>query len=362
MRPQCARAAVDAARFEMREEEISARMDAPGVFLVEREDGVVVYAGVGKNAASECAAYARRCEREEPLYVRFEELAKSARASVLKAKFKSAVEALGYVPEDNAAAAATAAAAASEKKQFQFTAQQLRTLQNQGFVVLDDAFGKDEALAASASARALFDRGVMQNLNQEGRDDDVAVLSTSQMPRGDAFAGLKYAAAFLLDIPDALRRSLAACDADVVVEREFANKIANCASPSRMMVARYHSNDARYVAHLDNDPSDTSNDAGEPTLRPCDRAFTCIAYLNPNWVPEHEGRFRAYALDVASTDQVDETSPDGRFFDVNPACGRVVVFDSARLLHEVRPSRAERFAMTVWTYDVRLAGAAANNV
>jgi len=358
VRPQCARAAGDAPRFEMREEEISAKMNAPGVFLVEREDGVVVYAGVGKNAASECTAYAQRSARDEPLYVRFEELPKTARASVLKAKFKHAVQALGYVPVDNAPAASDKPAA-NEKKQFQFSPEQLQTLQNRGFVVLDDAFGKDEALAASAAARALFDRGVMQNLNQEGRDDDVAVLSTSQMPGGAAFDGLKYAATFLLDVPDALRRSLAVCDAGFI-DRDFANKIANCASPSRMMVARYHSNAARYVSHLDNDPRDASNAAGEPTLRPCDRVFTCIAYLNPNWVPEHEGRFRAYDLDVASADQVDETRPDTRFADVDPLCGRVVVFDSARLLHEVRPSRAERFAMTVWTYDVRLAASAAS--
>ena len=131
---------------------------------------------------------------------------------------------------------------------------------------------------------------------------------------------------------------------DVALDADLRSKIARCESPDRLMVARYGPEACRYVPHLDNDPSDPSNDAGTPGLRPSDRVFTCIAYLNPDWIPDHAGRFRAFRLGAAAD--------SGSFRDVDPILGRLVVFDSARLLHEVRPSAIkDRYACTVWTKD-----------
>ena len=109
-------------------------------------------------------------------------------------------------------------------------------------------------------------------------------------------AGLKPCVDLLLGVPDALRRALADADAapesttDVALDADLRSKIARCESPDRPMVALHGPEACRYVPHLDNDPSDPSNDAGTPGLRPSDRVFTCIAYLNPDWVPDHAGR------------------------------------------------------------------------
>ena len=84
-------------------------------------------------------------------------------------------------------------------------------------------------------------------------------------------------------------------------------------------------------------------------LRACDRVFTCILYLNDAWEPPHEGCLRIFtaAVDEAAA-RSGEGLDEGSFVDVEPKGGRLVIFDSRRMLHAVRPSRAERWALTVW--------------
>ena len=84
------------------------------------------------------------------------------------------------------------------------------------------------------------------------------------------------------------------------------------------MLACYPPSGGRYVAHLDNDPSDpayearplartlllplphtpnptpAANEVGPVGLRACDRVFTCILYLNDAWEPPHEGCLRVF--------------------------------------------------------------------
>lgn len=321
-----------------------------GAFAV-RDDSVdaVVYVGGGRDARVELERFASATPRDaSTLSVRFVAAPKRARATAIRQQMKEMIDALGYAPEDNVAGAMEKQRSASASATF--TLEHLETLQRDGYVVIDDAFASDVAMNAAAAARALYTRGIMQNLRQEGRDDDVAVLAVGQLPAGGEFAGLKPCVDLLLGVPDALRRALAEADAlfattsdATPLDADLRSKIARCESPDRLMVARYGPDACRYVPHLDNDPSDPSNDAGTPGLRPSDRVFTVIAYLNPDWVPDHAGRFRAFRVGAAAD------SDD--FRDVDPILGRLVVFDSARLLHEVRPSASDRYACTVWTKD-----------
>jgi len=322
-----------------------------GAFAV-RDDSVdaVVYVGGGRDARVELERFASATARDaSTLSVRFVAAPKRARATVVRRQMKDMIDALGYAPEDNVAGTMEKQRSASASATF-FTREHLETLQRDGYVVIDDAFVGDAAMNAASAARALYARGIMQNLRQEGRDDDVAVLAVGQLPAGGEFAGLKPCVDLLLGVPDALRRALIEADAKsestsdaTPLDADLRSKIARCESPDRLMVARYGSDACRYVPHLDNDPSDPSNDAGTPGLRPSDRVFTVIAYLNPDWVPDHAGRFRAFRVGAAAD------SDD--FRDVDPILGRLVVFDSARLLHEVRPSASDRYACTVWTKD-----------
>lgn len=314
------------------------------VFVVdEGENTRAVFVGGGRDALE---AYAESTERDvETLWVRWETLGRRARASALNAKVKETIAALGYAPEDNAGAVASATQKAAEPTgggPATLARSHLEALDRDGIVVIDGMLDAETLNDAVESVRALHARGLMRNLEQSGRDDDVAVLSTSALPSGREFLGLRPVVRLLLDVPNGLRRALDD-NTSAEISEDTRSKIRSCAPPDRLMAARYGHENCRYVAHLDNDPRDPGNDVGTPGLRPADRVFTCIAYLNPNWIPAHEGRFRYFPIgaDVSSSN----------FTDIDPLCGRVVVFDSSKLLHEVRPSAADRFAVTAWTYD-----------
>ena len=81
---------------------------------------------------------------------------------------------------------------------------------------------------------------------------------------------------------------------------------------------------AYYQRHLDNYGSDNS------------RALTLILYANPGWRAEDGGAFRAEV--------------GGGAVEVPPEAGTLLLFDSRAVWHQVLPSAALRFAVTLWVY------------
>ncbi|KAM4664829.1 prolyl hydroxylase EGLN3 [Discoglossus pictus] len=104
---------------------------------------------------------------------------------------------------------------------------------------------------------------------------------------------------------------------------------------SKAMVACYPGNGTGYVRHVDNPTGDG-------------RCITCIYYLNKNWdAKTHGGVLRIF--------------PDGgsRVADVEPLFDRLLFFWSDRRNpHEVQPSYATRYALTVWYFDAKERAAA----
>ncbi|MGC5699393.1 2OG-Fe(II) oxygenase [Pseudomonas sp. NFXW11] len=64
------------------------------------------------------------------------------------------------------------------------------------------------------------------------------------------------------------------------------------------------------------------------------RMVSAVIYLNSQWLPEHGGQLRMYLA--------------GQEHDVDPVGGRLVVFLSGELPHEVLPATRERLSLTGW--------------
>jgi SM-20-related protein len=68
------------------------------------------------------------------------------------------------------------------------------------------------------------------------------------------------------------------------------------------------------------------------------RVLSCVLYLNEDWLPQHNGELRLY--------HGDDTSASTQ--DVLPLGGRLVLFLSEQLIHEVQPANRERWSVTGW--------------
>jgi Rps23 Pro-64 3,4-dihydroxylase Tpa1-like proline 4-hydroxylase len=76
------------------------------------------------------------------------------------------------------------------------------------------------------------------------------------------------------------------------------------------------------------------------------REYTLVLYLNDKVLDkEFGGKLRLYV--EADKDDVNGTSSDN-IIDIEPLGGRLVMFNSRHLLHEVQESKHRRIALTLW--------------
>jgi SM-20-related protein len=177
-----------------------------------------------------------------------------------------------------------------------------------GVVVRDGLLGSARALACAEAAR---------QLDLEGRLEPARMGRLRRLVpdvRGDRHAWFGE-----LDLPPALQGLWAAFDAlRVALNREAWLGLQRF----ELQLACYPGGGSVYAAHRD-------------ALREsAARRVTAIYYLNPGWVPANGGALR-----------VEE--PDGHRF-VEPLLDRLVLFLSDRVVHEVLPVSAPRFAATAW--------------
>ena len=119
---------------------------------------------------------------------------------------------------------------------------------------------------------------------------------------------------------------------DKFVFGELAKKdprLARIGSRSDAMLAVYPGGGSRFQKHVDN----TANDG---------RRLTVLLYLNmEGWTEEKGGFLRVWGKDSAKEGPTD----------VMPLGGRVAMFYSDEVPHEVTAAHDTRYAMTVWYYD-----------
>ena len=231
-------------------------------------------------------------------------------------------------------------------------------LQRRGYAVVDAAVAADAAAVALWGARCLQAGGRLRPVPGQaalGRTDEVCVLQREpRAPGGYALAG----GGTEEDHAAAAAVALAAAQALDGAADALAGFGPGLAAPPLLQLALY-SPGAAYPRHLDNDPGAGAAEytQGPPGLRVCDREVTGILYLGggPNagapWEPERDGGLLRIWEEEGGGEEGDGAvgPPAGPpAMEVAPSPGRLVLFDSRRVWHEVAPSRRERWALSAW--------------
>lgn len=129
----------------------------------------------------------------------------------------------------------------------------------------------------------------------------------------------------------ALKELVSCCDKLMGELKKTVKSVEGVRERSDAMLANYPGNGTRFARHVDN----TTQDG---------RRITLLVYLNPGWTPDKGGALRL-------TPPAREGDPESRAIDVFPECGRMALFYSATMPHEVMPTWGDRHAITLWYYD-----------
>lgn len=113
--------------------------------------------------------------------------------------------------------------------------------------------------------------------------------------------------------------------------------------PRQLQLARYKPDGSVYIRHLDRCNLSINEMGLVEWLRASDyrhRVVTAILYLNaPYW--DGGGELRVFADNNGGG--------DGEHSDINPSGGKLILFDSSRVEHQVLASRNDdRYALTCW--------------
>jgi 2OG-Fe(II) oxygenase superfamily len=224
------------------------------------------------------------------------------------------------------------------------TQQHVDLLRKDGIVVIDDILSLSQLKSARDDVTHMLETDFNQKNNSQ--DTDIAIrqdlvcwiheaIGAEQI--NDLGDGLLYAVRCVRSVAQEL----------VVLEYE---KSSNLGVPFVNQLACYDGG-ARYIAHRDT-PEAYSTSWNHPLrfiLHPglSARVVTIILYINePEWDTARSGGSLRCYMNADNDDFTGSTATDIR--DVIPHGGRLVIFDSRRILHEVMPSSSRRTAITCW--------------
>jgi len=192
------------------------------------------------------------------------------------------------------------------------------------FLVFDDFIPRTAASELAAAMQRLkerMERGLTDSpLSARGRGDRIAWVNPGELQElQPLLESLNALVGGMMELPfpgvqAKLERTSALSDAQFAV---FPGDAADFG-------------DARYIRHLDNEDGRNG------------RLLTCTYYLNEGWdAAQHGGELRLFESDKRTIK-----------LDVAPVFNRLAVFFSNDLVpHEVRPTRRERHAITIWYLD-----------
>lgn len=209
-----------------------------------------------------------------------------------------------------------------------------------GVCVLDQVLPREVLLTARRDLLELVEKGALATTFQAAADtrrDRIRWLTETDLGPGTvdgsvASTGVK--ASGLREVITFLK-SLAAS----IMELEPSRRLL---VPKYCMAACYDGDGAFYVPHRDNLPRDHPEGANE-------REVTAILYLvddEPSWEGGRDGGCLRCFVGAEREDEDGHSAQEVR--DVEPQLGRLVLFNSRQLLHEVRPTNRRRMAVSIW--------------
>ena len=173
----------------------------------------------------------------------------------------------------------------------------------------------------------------------------------------------------------AIKETVQAIDGLIAEMRGKIPELSGIYERSDAMFAVYPGEGSRFARHIDN----TTRDG---------RRLTVLLYLNPDWTRDLGGALRLTSrllsrqieesgpIDIAcieskiaeigfddaeesktaaagsSSTRINSNSSNALLIDVYPNAGRLAIFYSAEVAHEVLPAFGDRHAVTVWYYDI----------
>ncbi len=175
------------------------------------------------------------------------------------------------------------------------------------------------------TADDLLDPGLVGALADECLDMDThAQLQPAHVGRGSK---RRLAAALRGDRTRWLDESFSKVQADYLTHMLALRDALN-----RRLFLGLHTFEAHYAVY----PPGAHYDRHRDRFRDDDaRVLSTVLYLNRNWRPEHEGALRLHL-------------PDGSQHNILPVSGRMALFLSADIEHEVLAPRRERMSLAGW--------------
>ena len=218
----------------------------------------------------------------------------------------------------------------------------IATLKQNGIVVIDDVLNTAELL----EAREDFDKLILARLFLPNDNNDVLVRRDTVHWIAESIGleqNTKVGTGLLLAL-----RTARSVPHELTLRGDFS--AVSMGVPFANQIACYDGEDAHYVPHRDTPERDPLifNSPLRPFMQPGldEREITIIIYLNDKeWDHNHGGNLKCY-LNAEISDITGITATE--VISIAPMGGRMVIFDSKRILHEVCPTTQRRRALTCW--------------
>ncbi|KAG2438931.1 hypothetical protein HYH02_010725 [Chlamydomonas schloesseri] len=237
-------------------------------------------------------------------------------------------------------APSTAAAARQRERCAALLDRVAASLDAYGYAVLDNYISED-AIRAARKELEVMQEHYSAGLIWVGKEAEAGAQISVSSVRGDVVLWLDdQALGATAFVKEGVRRPCSflqlqqlLADVDELVFEGLRPRLGYLAGLHRRsdaMMAIYPGKGARFAKHIDNTTMDG-------------RRLTVLTYLNPGWKEEQGGALRLFPVRQGAAEQVD----------VLPVAGRVALFLSAEVAHEVMPTHgaAQRHAVTLWYFD-----------